>query len=368
LKIKPVLINTIPDKTFAGEQPIPKSPAPGSVFLKKKWFYHTVFWIVYFLFISITFFNAYGIHDIWFYFQLLAFMPFSIGLVYFNNYTLIPALLHRKKYLYYALALCMAILTASFADQVIKKYYVHIGLTIFTYTSGLDIKSLFSEAVGLFYLMGFTTSIKISKDWITNQQRQQEREKQYLETELNFLKTQIHPHFFFNTLNNLYSLTLKKSDQAPEVVLKLSALMSYMLYESNTAKVSLNKEISYLQNYLDLEKLRFGQRIYIVFEIEGQIEDVTIPPMLLILFIENSFKHGIKNNVNKIRIDISLKVEGGWLFFMVKNPLGDRPVSRNAGIGLKNAARRLDLLYGSQYQLDLSEKDNEFTVSLKIPV
>ncbi len=368
MKIKPVLISTIPEKSLAVGQAIPKSPIAGSVFLKKKWIYHTIFWIVYFLFISITFFSAYGIRDIWFYIQILAFMPFSIGLVYFNIYKLIPVLLHRKKYLYYAIALCMAMFTAAYADQLIKKYYVHIGLTIFTYTSGLDIKSLFSEAVGLFYLTGFTTSIKISKDWITSQQLQQEREKQYLETELNFLKTQIHPHFFFNTLNNLYSLTLKKSDQAPEVVLKLSSLMSYMLYESNAAKVSLNKEISYLQNYLDLEKLRFGQRIYIVFEIEGLIEEVTIPPMLLILFIENSFKHGIKNNVNKIRIDISLKVEEGWLFFMVKNPLGDRPVSRNAGIGLKNAARRLDLLYGNQYQLDLSEKDNEFTVSLKIPV
>ncbi len=239
MKIKPVLTSTISDKTLSGEQAIPKSPVSGPVFLKKKWIYHTIFWIIYFLFISITFFSAYGIRDMWFYIQILAFMPFSIGLVYFNIYKLIPALLHRKKYLYYAMALCMAILTAAFADQVIKKYYVHIGLTIFTYTSGLDIKSLFSEAVGLFYLTGFTTSIKLSKDWITSQQLQQEREKQYLETELNFLKTQIHPHFFFNTLNNLYSLTLKKSDQAPEVVLKLSALMSYMLYESNAATVSL---------------------------------------------------------------------------------------------------------------------------------
>jgi LytS/YehU family sensor histidine kinase len=141
-----------------------------------------------------------------------------------------------------------------------------------------------------------------------------------------------------------------------------------MLYESNSDKVSLNKEVSYLQNYLDLEKLRFGQRLEVHFEIEGQIEDVTIPPMILILFIENSFKHGIKNNVHKIRIDISLKVEPGWLYFNVTNPVGDRPASGNAGIGLKNAGRRLELLYGNQYELALIEEDNEFTVSLKIPV
>lgn len=186
---------------------------------------------------------------------------------------------------------------------------------------------------------------------------------------MNFLKAQIQPHFFFNTLNNLYSLTLKKSDQAPEVVLKLSSLMSYMLYESNAPKVPLGKEISYVQNYLDLEKLRFGQRLDISFEMEGPIEAVKIPPMILILFIENSFKHGIKNNVHKVRIEISLKVDGETLFFRVKNPLGDRIFQhKSMGIGLKNAARRLDLLYGDQYQLELSQSENDFIVSLKIPV
>ena len=345
---------------------IPKISGPA--FFKKRWVYHTIFWIVYFLFISIVFLNAYGIHDIWFYFQILGFMPFSISLVYFNIYVLIPKLLHQRKYLSYAVSLCLAMVVAAYADQVIKKYYVHIGLSIFAYTSGTNIASVFSEAVGLFYLVGFTTSIKLSKDWIKNQRLLQEREKQYLETELNFLKTQIHPHFFFNTLNNLYSLTLKKSDEAPEVVLKLSALMSYMLYESNEAMVPLGKEITYLQNYLDLEKLRFGQRLIVRFDMEGDIEEVTIPPMILILFLENSFKHGIKNNVHQIEIDISLKVEEGYLYFRMENPLGDRPLTNNAGIGLKNAARRLDLLYGNHYRLDLSERDNLFSVALKIPV
>jgi LytS/YehU family sensor histidine kinase len=195
-----------------------------------------------------------------------------------------------------------------------------------------------------------------------------EKEKQHLETELNFLKVQIQPHFFFNTLNNLYSLTLKKSDQAPEIVLKLSALMSYMLYESNTSKVPLSKEITYLLNYLDLEKLRFGQRLVVTFEMEGPIEEVNIPPMILILFLENSFKHGIKNNLHKIQIDILLKVEEGFLFFSVKNPVEEKTSTGNTGIGLKNAKRRLELLYGNNYCLDLLEKQNEFIVSLKIPV
>jgi LytS/YehU family sensor histidine kinase len=141
-----------------------------------------------------------------------------------------------------------------------------------------------------------------------------------------------------------------------------------MLYESNAAKVSLVKEIGYLQNYLDLEKLRFGQRLTVLFEIEGQIEEVSIPPMILILFVENSFKHGIKNNVNQIHIDISLRMQGEYLYFRIKNPAGNHTSTENAGIGLKNVKRRLELLYGKNYQLDISEAENEFIVFLKIPV
>jgi two-component system, LytTR family, sensor kinase len=338
-----------------------------TVLFKNKWIYHIVFWILYYLFICAAFYMAYDFHDLTFYIQLSAFMPVSAMLVYINIYVLIPVYLHRRKYFYYALFLIFALFVMAYADQLIKNLYIHFGYKIYTYTSGLGFKNLFSEAVGLFYLAGFTTGIKLSKDWIQNQQLMKEKEKQYLETELNFLKTQIHPHFFFNTLNNLYSLTLKKSDQAPEVVLKLSALMSYMLYESNSSKVSLNKEITYLQNYLDLEKLRFGQRLSVSFEIEGKIDEVSIPPMILILFVENSFKHGIKNNINKIIIEISIKVEGAFLFFIIKNPIGENASNENTGIGLRNARRRLELLYGKNYQLDISEKDNDFIVSLKMP-
>ena len=325
-------------------------------FFKKKPIYHSVFWIVYFLFICAAVYTGYGIRDIKFYIQLSAFMPFSAALVYINIYGLIPGFLYKRKYIWYGITLILSILIMAIADQLIKKLYVDLGFSIFSYTSGFGFKSLFSESVGLFYLAGFTTGVKVSKDWIQNQQLMKEKEKLWLETELNFLKTQIHPHFFFNTLNNLYSLTLKKSDQAPEIVLKLSALMSYMLYESNTAKVSLNKEITYLQNYLDLEKLRFGQRLSVPFEIEGQIEDVNVPPMILILFVENSFKHGVKNNLQQIHIDISLKVEGAFLYFRVKNPISENRSKENTGIGLKNAIRRLDLLYGRNHQLDISEK------------
>lgn len=366
--MKTVSLKTFQDKSLSVSQTSVQSPARLSAFFRNKWVYHLTFWIVYYLFICVAFYTAYDIRNLTFFIQLATFMPISALLAYTNIYLLVPRLLTRKKYFYYGLCLVLALLAAAFLDQLMKTLYTEPGSMLFSYTAGLTLKKLFSESVGLFYLTGFTTGIKFAKDWIQNQQLMKEKEKQYLETELNFLKTQIHPHFFFNTLNNLYSLTLKKSDQAPEVVLKLSSLMSYMLYESNASKVSLSKEIGYLQNYLDLEKLRFGQRLAVHFEMEGPIDEVSIPPMILILFVENSFKHGVKNNIHNIVIEISLKVEGDFLLFSVKNPVGENVSRENTGIGLKNARRRLELLYGNNHQLDISEKDNEFIVSLKMPV
>ncbi len=366
--MKTVSLKTLQGTSFTPAQQADEKPARLSVLFENKWIFHLAFWILYYLFICAAFYTSYDIRDLTFYIQLSTFMPISAALVYINIYLLIPRLLTRKKYFYYAVSLILVILTMAYAEQLLKIFYSKQGATLISYTAGLGFKKVFSETVGLFYLTGFTTGIKFAKDWIQNQQLMKEKEKQYLETELNFLKTQIHPHFFFNTLNNLYSLTLKKSDQAPEVVLKLSSLMSYMLYESNTPKVSLTKEINYLQNYLDLEKLRFGQRLSVLFEMEGPIDEVSIPPMILILFVENSFKHGVKNNIHHIVIEISLKVDGGFLFFRIKNPIGENVLKENTGIGLKNARRRLDLLYGNNHQLDVSEKDNEFIVYLKMPV
>src|SRR4030095_9973511 len=241
--------------------------------------------------------------------------------VYFNFYVLMPRLLIPGKYLYYALALSAAIVITSILNLLMKQVFTYYGSQIFALTASFTFSNVSFAIIERFYLAGLTSAIKLAKNAIENQQRMKEIEKHSLETELNFLKSQIQPHFFFNTLNNLYSLTLKKSDHAPEVVLKLSELMSYMLYESNSPKIPLTKEINYLQNYLDLEKLRFGQRLTVLFDMEGEIEDVSIPPLILILFVENSFKHGVKNIVERVQIKISLKVDEGYIFFRVQNPV-----------------------------------------------
>ncbi len=336
---------------------------------KKRWVYHTLFWICYYLILALLFLVEYQIPPGMFYLNLLMLIPVQMCLVYINLYILIPRFLFSKKYLEYIVLLLLTMIFFATITIGIEKIFFQLGSVLFARDASFVFRNYFARCFEQIYLLGLTGSLKLSKDWLRNQQRMKEREKQYLETELNFLKSQIQPHFFFNTLNNLYSLTLKKSDQAPEVVLKLSDLMSYMLYESNVQKVPLLKEITYLQNYTDVEKLRFGQRLEVVFRIEGETERVAVPPMVLILFLENSFKHGVRNNLNQIRIDIQLAVDEKFLYFKVSNPLPENNEQiQNPGIGLKNVRRRLDLLYGDEYSLDTENWGKSYIVSLKIPV
>lgn len=341
---------------------------PGKSF-RKRWIYHVLFWVLYIFFVMAMFFNFYKISRPGFYLQLLIFFPLEIVLVYVNFYLLMPRLLFAGKFWQYCLVLFGGILILAVVNTLYQVMYAKMGYPEFSLMANFDFATLLGRGMEVFYLVGFTTGIKLARNWMSHLQWIKDKEKQYLETELNFLKSQIQPHFFFNTLNNLYSLTLKKSDQAPEVVLKLSDLMSYMLYESGSGRVALEKEIAYLQNYIEVEKLRFGKRLDVIFETSGNTENVFIPPMVLILFLENSFKHGVKNNVYHITITISLRVEDGSLFFRVTNPVSI--AGKNAeheGIGLKNVRRRLDLLFGKNYTLNTGEKDNQYIVSLKMPV
>ena len=274
--------------------------------------------------------------------------------------------------------------------------YVLLATLILSYlkiiaTYGLVTQEIYKEAnrtdIGLFdfvyvaevfigelYVVGIAMSLKLTMDWVRIKNRTSELEKTNLETELAFLKSQIQPHFFFNTLNNLYSLTLDKSTKAPYTVLKLSELMSYVIYEAKQKRVPLVKEINHIQNYLDLERLRFGERLEADLSISGNIEGKSIPPVLLLPFIENSFKHGSKTRDNIIPIDISLEVDNDELKFSCKNRKQLEPISNNGlqndnhGIGLQNTKRRLKLLFGDRYDFQIIEDEEYYQIELKIPL
>jgi LytS/YehU family sensor histidine kinase len=230
--------------------------------------------------------------------------------------------------------------------------------------------------IGEVYVQGFITAFKLLLDWGRNQKRMRELQKHNFETELDFLRSQVQPHFFFNTLNNLYSLTLDKSDLAPDTVIKLSELMSYVIYDGKQKKVALAKEVSYIQNYLDLERLRFGNKLKTTFQVKGQVQNQKISPLLMLPFLENSFKHGVGDGVNEIRIDIGLEINDNNVVFKVKNQNFNQLNNSNPGpyhhighngVGIKNIKRRLNLIYGSQYQLDINDRSDFYTVTLNIP-
>jgi sensor histidine kinase YesM len=225
--------------------------------------------------------------------------------------------------------------------------------------------------LGIYPVVALASFIKITKHFYNEENKSREYQQQKLEAELNFLKGQVHPHFLFNTLNNLYALTLKKSDASPEVVLKLSELLSFMLYETNSRTVPLSKELSLIENYISLEKIRYDDRLTTTYETEGDVETGQIPPMLFLPFVENAFKHGTSDSLDNVWVEIKITVRNNQLHLSVLNSNGvDKNVSEEfeyqQGIGLKNVKRRLELLYGEHYDLDISDTDEMYSVQLTL--
>lgn len=315
----------------------------------------------------------YRVYDGRFYAELLTLLPPDMLLVYSNLYLLVPSLLLKRHYPLYFLTLLLAMCVTSTINIWLHYLYTVHGSPFFASNSRFTIPGLASQLINSIYLVGLTTGLKFFKDSMEQRRRIQEQEKQQIALELNFLKAQIHPHFFFNTLNNLYSLTLQRSELAPEVVLKLSSLMSYMLYESGAPDVPLDKEIANLENYIALERLRFGNRLSLSFKKDNiPKEGIRIPPLILLTFVENSFKHGISQTIGEGRIDILLDVRDNNLTFIIDNSVGETLPNSSSpatnGLGLKNVIRRLDLLYGGHYSLDKNETAANFRVTLKIPL
>jgi two-component system LytT family sensor kinase len=331
--------------------------------------YHVLFWLCYYVFGALISLSIHQIYDPRFYAELLSLLPPDMALVYINLYALVPAFLLKRNFPLYFLTILLTMTATSMLNIELHHLYVMGGSPFFVGNSRLTIPDVATQLINSIYLVGLTTGLKFFRDSMQQRQRIQEQEKQQIALELNFLKAQVHPHFFFNTLNNLYSLTLHKSDLAPEVVLKLSSLMSYMLYESGAPYVPLDKEIANLENYLALEQLRFGSRLSLTFKKEVIPSDTPqIPPLILLTFIENSFKHGMSQTIGDGRIDIFLKADRHELIFRIDNSIGEPSRTTSSGLGLTNVIRRLDLLYGSNYHLQKSQTAAEFRITLKIPL
>jgi two-component system, LytTR family, sensor kinase len=215
-----------------------------------------------------------------------------------------------------------------------------------------------------------TTLLKFMRDSIALQDaeiRVKEAERQKIEAELKALKSQVNPHFFFNTLNSLYSLSLDKSETAPEMILKLSDLMRYVIYEAKDSKVPLGKQLEFLRSYVYLEQLRFGAGLKVEFTVKGGHSSVPVEPLLFIAFVENAFKHGSHNPQSNPFINILFDLEEpDRIRFTVMNNHDPMEEGHEEGFGLLNVRKRLDLLYPGKYILEISEDSGVYRVDLNI--
>jgi hypothetical protein len=217
-------------------------------------------------------------------------------------------------------------------------------------------------------IVGFDTGLRSSLRWIEAENEKVRLEKDNVATRLVLLRNQVSPHFLMNTLNNIHSLVDIDSEEAKEAIIKLSKMMRYLLYETETEKTTLKREIEFIQSYIDLMKLRFNERVLIKLNIPSSIPDKTIPPFIFTSLVENAFKHGVSyRGESFINIDIAFKDE--TMLLVVKNSKTDNSLINDfSGIGIDNTRKRLELLYGNNYQLDIDDNKDLFIVNLTIPL
>ncbi|SKB80925.1 sensor histidine kinase [Dyadobacter psychrophilus] len=288
-----------------------------------------------------------------------------IVIAYLNLHYFLPNLLLKKRYGLYVTAVFLSIL-GYLLMQSLFDFYLY-GYVIGPMRNSNWIETLSYNFFSTLWYVGLMLALKLSLDWYEQQRILQKITVEKLQAEVNFLRSQVNPHFLFNVLNNLYALTLKKSDLAPDVVLKLSEMMEYMLYDSDNSRVLLQKEIGYLNTYLELEKLRFGDHSDIILNVSGDVNGQVIAPLLLLPLVENAMKHGVSQQNGTAWLHGDLRVNKSSLKMDIENskPAIHVPVGKG-GIGLDNLRKRLELLYPAKHTLKTQDKGNSFLVNLEI--
>ncbi|MCG9791487.1 sensor histidine kinase [Flavobacterium algicola] len=331
---------------------------------------HSIIWCLFILVALIPLFENKSAINSDFCFQWAS----GIALFYFNFYYLVPQLLLQKK-LWEYLMILSAIITV----------FVVIRITLLPHEMRVeDMRNINGRIVELipkrrppllmkflpilFYLFitAGSTVIKTLSEYYTNQQNKLIEEAKRTASELNYLRKQTNPHFLFNALNSIYSLAYQKSDKVPDAIVTLSEMMRYMLYETDNQTVFLEKEINYIKNYIELQKLRLNNIENIYINVHGNTKDIHIEPLLLIGFVENAFKYGTDYK-GVAYVKIVINIEDNILDFCIENKVQDfHKDPENSGIGMSNIESRLNLLYPKTHQLTTLEKDDNFRVQLKL--
>jgi hypothetical protein len=291
---------------------------------------------------------------------------FTMVIAYLNYFYTWPRFLNSKNIWKYIIEF-----SVPFALLIAARVHLHrLLIDGYTYQREYFYSSFFIvqiTAITLFIVL-FVGMLRFAVDWFEFESRKKEVENERLTAELNFLKAQINPHFLFNTLNNLYYLAYTKSENTTEVVAKLSQMMRYMIYDSNHPRVLLSKELEYMENYISLERLRLNNQIPISLKVEGTTEDVWIAPLIFITFLENAFKHGVSNNNPNAWVTAEINIHGKECIYTVANskPPVNSINTEKSGIGLQNVQRRLELSYPAQFDINISDLPDSYSVQLKL--
>ena len=326
---------------------------------------HVIFWIVHILIFSFlfkvpdqSFLHTIVLSIIW--------VPVYILYSYPIMYWMLPLYLLKEKYLQFSILLLAWAVGGYFLNYIFRAQVLYPFVDVMKYKTGNKNPWAANSYLSMNVMAGFCCMIVLFKFWIKKQQDWMQAEKEKITAELQLLKAQVHPHFLFNTLNNIYSFSLENLPKTSQLILKLSSLLNYMLYDCKTDEVLLEKEISVMKDYIDLEKERYGNKLEVSINIEGDIKDKFIAPLLLLPFLENAFKHGTSEQLEKPWLSMDLSVKQNLLRCKIVNSKNENVSFSENGIGISNVKKRLEFLYPNMYELKIDNEPDFFVVSLMI--
>ena len=332
---------------------------------------HLIFWLLFVLVGSFIFSYRQNFPYSFFLLNFLVHLPVFVLFTYGVVYALVPKFLLNRRYGQFFAALILAASAAALLRILIGKY-IYYALFIPEVLHPKEWINADIFFLNLIWILGpavVFAMFKYYKNWMTSQALANEAERKQLSSELQVLKAQLNPHFLFNTFNNLYVLALQKSDKTPVIISRMSDLFHYILYECNSVEVPVSKEIKLIGDYIQLEELRYSDRLSITFEKDIEDPDCLVPPMLLYTLVENCFKHGCSNDPGSPWIKLMIRVRDNRFEFEASNSIPPGNIRSNPtvnGVGLANIKRRLELIYPKNHELEIRKEASEFHVRLNI--
>jgi len=328
--------------------------------------HHVFFWMLVFGFWYFLRYQDYTVPGRAFLITLIKVIDLAL-MVYIANYILLPQLFYKKKYGWFVLAFFLLVVSSSVLKMNVLGRIMNAPQL---YSLSGDLKQrIYDNVLPHFFLVIAGAAVKLMFDYSSLQQKMAETAKEKAEAELNFLKSQINPHFLFNSLNSVYFLIDKNNAEARESLHKFSDMLRYQLYEVNGAKIPVEREISYLKDYVDLQKLRKDEHYTVSFNYSPRVSGFSIEPLLLIPFVENAFKHVSSHTEKNNFVKLELTRNNGQFIFSAENSKDrERTTDPYSGIGLNNVKRRLELLYPGRHELTIRDEEDVYKVDLKLKI